>query len=189
LSGVRAVMRPETPLYRRMLGDAYAALPAPIQAMHELAGTLAAEGRADVERGSGMLARAIGVLFRFPPAARDIPIRVDFALRDGREIWRRDFDGRSFTSTQEEGRGRFDRLLCERFGPFAFGLALVCEGGRLNLLARAWSVFGIPMPRALVPHVTAYENVEDGRFRFYVEIKLPLIGLIVRYRGWLVPSR
>jgi NAD(P)-dependent dehydrogenase (short-subunit alcohol dehydrogenase family) len=187
--GVRDAMSAEMPLYRRMLGDAYAALPAAIQAMHELTGTLTAEGRATVERGAGIMARAIGAIFRFPPAARDIPIKVDFALRGAREVWRRNFAGRSFISTQEEGRGRFDRLLCERFGPFAFGLAVVCEGGRLNLLARAWSVFGIPMPRALVPHVTAYEGVEDGRFRFYVEIKLPLVGLIVRYRGWLVPRR
>jgi hypothetical protein len=37
-----------------------------------------------------------------------------------------------------------------------------------------------------VPHVTAYESVEEGRFRFHVEIKLPLVGLVVRYRGWLV---
>jgi len=29
--------------------------------------------------------------------------------------------------------------------------------------------------------------VQDGRFRFHVEIGLPLLGLIVAYRGWLVP--
>jgi hypothetical protein len=186
-SGVREQMAAAAPVYRRLLGDAFAALPAPIQAMHALTGTLAAEGRACVERGTGILARAIGAIFGFPPAARDIPVRVDFSLRKGREVWRRNFDGKSFTSTQEAGRGRFDRLLCERFGPFAFGLALVREGGRLDLLARAWSAFGIPLPRALVPHVSAYEIVEDGRFQFYVEIKLPLVGLVVRYRGWLVP--
>jgi hypothetical protein len=185
--GVREPMGAETPLYRRLLGDAYAALPAPIQAMHDLTGTLAAEGRATVERGPGVLARAIGAIFGFPPAASDIPVRVDFSLRDGREVWRRDFAGRIFTSTQEAGRGRFDRLLCERFGPFAFGIALVRTADRLDLLVRGWRVLGIPLPRALVPHVAAHERVEDGRFRFHVEIKLPLIGLMVRYRGWLVP--
>jgi hypothetical protein len=185
--GVRERMAAETPLYRRLLGDVYAALPAPIQAMHELTASLTAEGRATVERGSGVLARAIGAVFGFPPEGRDIPVRVDFARRDGCEVWRREFAGRTFTSTQEEGRGRFDRLLCERFGPFAFGIALVIHADRLDLVARGWSMFGIPLPRALVPRVTAYESVADGRFRFHVEIKLPLIGLIVRYRGWLVP--
>jgi hypothetical protein len=28
--------------------------------------------------------------------------------------------------------------------------------------------------------------VQDGRFRFHVELSLPWGALIVRYRGWLV---
>ena len=189
VSGVREPVDAAAPLYRRLLGDAYASLPAPIQAMHELTDTLAVEGHATVERGAGLLARAIAALFGFPPAGRDIPVRVDFTLREGREIWRREFAGRAFVSTQEAGQGRFDRLLCERFGPFAFGIALVCGAERLDLVFRGWSMFGIPLPRALAPRATAYEHVEDGRFRFFVEIKLPLIGLLVRYQGWLTPTR
>ena len=126
-SGTREPVDAQAPLYRRLLGDAYTALPAPIQAMHDLNGALAAEGRATVERGTNLVARAIAAAIGFPPAGRDIPVKVDFALRDGREIWRRDFAGHLFSSTQEEGRGRFDRLLSERFGPFCFGIALVCE--------------------------------------------------------------
>ena len=91
-------------------------------------------------------------------------------------------------STQEEGRGRFERLVCERFGPFCFGLALVLDGGRMNLVVRRWTAFGIPMPLSWAPGGNAYEHAEDGRFHFHVEIGLPLIGMIVRYRGWLVPS-
>jgi hypothetical protein len=187
VSGVREPVDAAGPLYRQLLGDAYAMLPAPLQAMHDLTGSLTVEGRASVERGQGLVARAIAALFGFPPSGRDVPVKVDFALHDGREIWRRDFAGRTFVSTQEAGQGRFDRLLCERFGPFAFGIALVCDAERLTLVFRSWSAFGIPMPRGLAPHATAYESVADGRFRFYVEIKLPLIGLIVRYQGWLAP--
>ena len=187
VSGLRDAADAAAPLYRRLLGDGYATLPAPIQALHDLTGTLTVEGRATVERGRGLLARVIAALFGFPPAGRDIPVKVDFALRDGREIWRRDFAGRTFVSTQEAGQGRFDRLMCERFGPFAFGIALVCDAERLTLVFRGWSAFGIPLPRALAPRAAAYECVEDGRFRFYVEIKLRLIGLLVRYQGWLAP--
>jgi hypothetical protein len=43
------------------------------------------------------------------------------------------------------------------------------------------------MPRALRPRSNAYELAADGRFHFHVEIGHPLTGLIVRYRGWLVP--
>jgi len=156
--------------------------------MHDLKGTLSAEGRATVERGTNLLARAIAAAIGFPSAGRDIPVKVDFARRDGREIWRRDFSGHRFSSTQEEGRGRFDRLLSECFGPFCFEIALVCSAARLDLVLRRWSLFGIPLPLRLAPIGTAHESGENGRFHFYVEVKFRLIGLIVRYQGWLAPQ-
>jgi hypothetical protein len=153
--------------------------------MHDFVEPRVAEGRASVDGGSGLIARAIAAVIGFPPAGHDLPVRVEFTPRDGREIWRRDFAGRTFCSVQEEGRGRFERLLCEHFGPFAFGIALVCAAGRLNLVVRDWSAFGIPMPRALAPIGAAFESGEDGRFQFDVEIRLRLIGRLVHYRGWL----
>ena len=155
--------------------------------MHDLATGLTATGEATIERGTGLIARCLAWLFGFPPAGKDVPVTVAFTARDGREIWQRTFGGRSFSSTQEEGRGRFERLLCERFGPFVVAMALVLEDGRMRLVVRRWAAFGIPMPLALAPTGNAYEYVEDGRFRFHVEIGLPLVGLIVAYRGWLVP--
>ncbi len=58
---------------------------------------------------------------------------------------------------------------------------------RLRLIVRRWSVFGIPLPLAFAPRGDAYEFAENGRFHFHVEIRLPLAGLVVAYRGWLVP--
>jgi hypothetical protein len=55
-------------------------------------------------------------------------------------------------------------------------------------MLRKWRAFGMPLPKFLGPCSTAYEAVEDGRFRFHVEIGHPWTGLIVRYRGWLVPK-
>jgi len=83
------------------------------------------------------------------------------------------------------GRGRSERLLCERVGPIDFAQALVVDGDRLRLIPRRWSVFGIPLPLWLAPRVDAYETEENGRFRFHVDIRHPWMGLIVRYRGWL----
>lgn len=185
--GVRERPADTVPLYKRLLGDAWWALPEPVRAMHDLGGDLVAEGRASVERGTGLGARVVAALFGFPKAGDDVPVKVAFLLRDGKEIWRREFDGRVMQSTQEEGTGRFERLLCERFGPFAFGLALIVDGDRMQLVVRRWTAFGIPMPRAWAPDGVAYEHGADSRFNFHVEIALPLIGTVVRYRGFLVP--
>ena len=178
---------PRHPLYRRLLGSAWHRLPGPIRALHDFSDDLTVEGQAKVERGSGRAARLIAALFRFPPAAEDVPVEVKFHSDGRREIWQRNFAGQGFSSVQEEGRGRFERLLCERFGPFAFGLALVLQDARLKLVVRGWSLFGIPLPLALAPGGEAYESAEEDRFNFNVEISHRLTGLIVRYRGWLKP--
>jgi hypothetical protein len=175
------------PLYRRVLGEAWDSLPAPLQTMHDVQSERTADGVAVVERGSGLLARLVAFVIGLPPAGTDIPITVSFRARQGREYWQRNFAGQAFSSVQAQGRGRYSRLLCERFGPLNVGMALVCERGRIRLVVRRWSVCGIPLPRALAPRGESYEFVEAGRFHFHVEIDHPFTGLIVRYRGWLVP--
>ena len=173
------------PLYRRLLGEAWHRLPPAIRAMHDIAAAGRAEGRAKVTRGTGLLARATCALFRFPPASDDVAVAVTFTAHRGRETWRRDFGGRVFASIQRAGEGAFRHLLVERFGPFDFAMALVVEHGRLDLVLRGWTCLGVPLPLGWAPRGKAYETVEDGRFRFFVEITHPLCGLIVRYQGHL----
>jgi hypothetical protein len=177
------------PLYRRLLGEAWDRLPEPLRVLHDLDADLTAGGYASVERGKSPLARLAAWIIGFPPAGEDVPVSVSFRVQGGKEHWHRTFAGRRFASTQEAGRGRFDGLLLERFGPLAAGMALVLEDGRMRLVVRRWSVFGIPMPLALAPRGDSYEFAADGRFNFHVEIRHPLAGLIVAYRGWLVPRQ
>lgn len=174
------------PLYARILGAAWDELPTEIRAMHD--GTRSAEGRATVERGGTMLSRLAAWIIGFPGAVADVPVSVRFRSRGDQETWTRRFGGDSFSSRQFLGRGRSDGLLCERFGPLTFAMALVRKDARLSLALRRWSAFGIPLPMWLCPRSTSHETVVDGRFNFHVEIGHPLTGLIVRYRGWLMPT-
>jgi len=141
-----------------------------------------------VTRGGSLLARLAAALVGFPRAGENVPVRVDFTLKGGRERWTRTFAGRSFHSTQEQGSGRSEWLVCERFGPLCIGMALVLGGERLRLIVRRCSVFGVPFPLWLAPRGNAHEHAEDGRFHYHVEISHPFTGLIVGYRGWLVPG-
>lgn len=173
-------------LYPDLLGDAWESLPAEIRAIHE--GAAMANGRASIERGGGILSRLAARMAGFPPGAADVPVKVRFAADGHGETWTRTFATYGFSSRQFAGRGRSERLLCERFGPLTFAMALVAGKNRLSLVLRRWSFLGLPLPMWLCPRSTAYETVEDGRFRFHVEISHPVAGLIVRYRGWLEPS-
>src|SRR5690349_19281858 len=97
------------------------------------------------------------------------------------------FGARRVSGRELGGGGRSVRLPVEPVAALAFAVALVPGEGRRDLVVRAWSLLGVPLPMWLCPRSTSYETVEDGRFRFHVEISHPLTGLIVRYRGWLEP--
>ena len=176
------------PLYQAMLGSAWMQLPEQVRALHSWTDGLQVTGRAKVGRGGHWLARCVARLFGFPESGEDVPVQVLFTRAGEGETWRRNFAGKSFSSHQSPGQGRWSGLLCERFGPFAIALALVVRDARLYLVVRHWNFLGLPLPAIFAPAGTTYEYVENGRFHFHVEISHRWIGLLVRYRGWLVPE-
>jgi Domain of unknown function (DUF4166)/Saccharopine dehydrogenase NADP binding domain len=173
------------PLYARVLGPAWDKLPVEIRDMHDVDSATSAQGRASVERGRSILARLAAFIMGFPKATADTPVSVRFEVSGGKETWTRRFGDESFSSCQFAGRGRSAGLLCERFGPLRFAMALMPENGRLALVLRRWSAFGMPLPMWLCPRSNSYETTEGDKFRFHVEIGHPITGLIVRYKGWL----
>ncbi|RUS63578.1 DUF4166 domain-containing protein [Pseudorhodobacter sp. E13] len=174
------------PLYPRLLGAAFEALPPLVQALHRPGPRSQWAGRAQVTRGKGLLPRVVAALFGFPRAGADVPVTVTFATdAKGVETWERNFGGRVMRSTQRLGQARNTHLMDERFGPLRFGLALVQDGDRLRLIPRRWSFLGLPLPSALMPRGNSHERQEEDRFCFHVEIDLPLIGNVVCYDGWL----
>ena len=173
------------PLYARILGPGFDALPPAVRAMHDLNGEAGASGEGSVVRGKGLLARLIAAFMRFPPAG-SLPLRLAFVERDGVERWTRDFGGHRFASTLSAVRGG---RIEERFGPMRFTFDLPAEPEGLEMRLRRWSAFHIPIPRFLAPRIAAREwQDEQGRFRFDVAVALPLIGDVVGYSGWLRPK-
>jgi hypothetical protein len=65
-------------------------------------------------------------------------------------------------------------------------LRLIPEPDRLVYRVEGWRLGPVPLPRLLAPLTRTHEEVDgEGRFVFDVEISLPLVGRLVRYRGWL----
>lgn len=179
---------PEAEAYPRVLGPAFQKLPPMLQRLHRPGARSVWRGRADVQRGRGPIAALVAALFGFPRDGADQPVEVTFATSpEGRETWARRFGQSLMQSTQEAGTGRDEFLIVERFGPFRFGLGVVWDKARLFIIPRSWSLGPLPLPRWLMPYGPAWEEEEGGRFRFHVEIILPLVGPVVRYDGWLEP--
>ncbi len=169
------------PLYRRLLGPAFDKLPARVRELHDLDGVSVWQGRAKVERGQSLVARIAATLSSLPPEGDDQPLRVTFAPVADKEIWARQFGKALFRSVQYERGG----LLCERVAISTFVFATVASADGLALRLDGFRLFGVPMPRMLHPEVRTFESERDGRYHFEVEAHLPLVGLLVRYTGWL----
>jgi hypothetical protein len=172
----------DDPLYRRVLGAHFELLPLVIQRLHAAPENLLARGRCDIERGRFVL-RLVGLFMGLPPAGKDVALEFRISVRDGVETWTRRFDQKLMVSTQEADASR----VIERVGPFAIRLAVHASVTGMDLTAIGGSAFGIPMPRFLLPKVTASERVIDGKFHFDVAIRVAF-GQIIRYHGWLVPE-
>lgn len=172
-------------LYARVLGDAWDTLPLSLRSLHSGPSQSTVSGKANITKGAGLIARAVARLFNFPQAGDDVDVAVSFQRDNTSERWSRTFNGRTFFSTQYEGQGRNEHLLCERFGPFVFSMALLRDSNRLAFVVRRWSIFGIPLPGFLAPTGDSCEFEKKGTFQFHVEIRSPIAGLIVRYAGYL----
>jgi len=185
-TGERALPLPAaTPLFQQVLGSAWTELPEPVRDLHAVTVDARFSGRASVKRGKTLLTRLVGWFAGFPNASIDVPVTVSISHNVDGEFWQRDFGGSTFSSEMSTSDGPLAALLCERFGPARFGMALVAERDVLHYVSRRWTFFGLPMPKWLMPNGEMYETVVNGKFVFHVEISLPLIGHVVTYDGWL----
>lgn len=59
----------------------------------------------------------------------------------------------------------------------------------IDLIPQGVKLWGVPLPRWLLPQVVASERADDqGHHRFDVLISLAPFGRLVHYQGWLLPA-
>lgn len=171
-------------LYRRALGGTYEEMSAPWRALHD-SGVSIWKGQCLCDPAETWVGRAISRLFQFPASESEAPISVEFTMSGAGEIWTRRIGRRVMRSRQYIGvRGKRGAVV-EQFGPLAFDLDLPIEKGRMDLVMTGARFAGLALPRWCWPRIRAFETGAEGKFRFDVEIGLPGIGRLVRYRGWL----
>jgi hypothetical protein len=176
------------PLMKRLLGADYDTLPAVIRNGHDVSGVLVLEGRADATSPDGIITAIFSRVFRFPRGGANMPLRVEMrGENDGSETWTRIYPDVTMRSNLRNADPS-TQCLDEVFGPVAIRLKWRATDVSLTLSPIGARLFGIPLPSFLCPRSIARETVDNnGRFQFDVDIAMPLIGPIVRYRGYLVP--
>jgi saccharopine dehydrogenase-like NADP-dependent oxidoreductase len=177
------------PLFRRLLGNAYDALPPVIRQAHQVHGVLVLEGKADAASPDHVLGRWIAWLFRLPRSGSNMPVRVEMRSEDdGSETWTRIYPGvtmRSNLRNADSATHQVDEVL----GPLSIRLHWKPSERGLELETLGARLFGCPLPDFLRPRSHASETVDaNGQFHFDVPIALPQVGTIVHYKGSLKPA-
>ncbi|WP_426701833.1 DUF4166 domain-containing protein [Rhodanobacter sp. Col0626] len=173
-------------LFSDLLGaDAWHRLPHAVQAMHGSAPQLHATGLADVEGAGHLSARWLRHLLGLPrPGAQQV-LALTIERQGTREVWTRRFSHRCMQSVLDRRAG--SPLLYERLGPARLGFALHHDGDAIDWQLHSLHVFGLPLPRALRGRVLSRSGFRRGRYHFSVDVRLPLLGQLIGYQGWLEP--
>ena len=168
------------PLFQRVLGAEFESLPPAVRALHAASGHRRYRGQVEVVRGANPLARLFAWATRLPPAGRG-EVEVEIDASGAEEKWTRHIGGRAMPSRLWEQDG----LLYEQLGPVRFGFRLAVEEGGIVWRVERITALGVGLPARWFGEVRARESELEGRYQFDVAAALPLVGLLVRYRGWL----
>ncbi|MDB5805445.1 MAG: saccharopine dehydrogenase [Betaproteobacteria bacterium] len=171
-------------LYPLLLGSRYDELAPLLREVHERANLL--RGKVTVTLGANPLSRLLAKLAGMPASCSDASCEVRFehppGLAAGAERWVRNMAGSRFSSLLVAAAPAEFR---ESFGWYRFRFALAIDNGAVEFTLRGWSVLGVPMPRVLWPRISTRESQQGGEYLFAVRVELPLLGLLVDYRGRL----
>lgn len=176
---------PQATLFQQALGATFYSLPAAVRRLHAVRGTARYAGVATIECGGNPLARLCARITGLPKPMRDAPTTVEFVADAKRETWRRAFGGVRMQSRLVFAGG----LLRERLGPLHFRYRLHAGSEALWWQVAGVRAFGLlPLPAGWFDGVRCREREHEGRYEFLVEARLPLLGRIIRYEGWLEPA-
>lgn len=171
-------------LFPALLGPRWNALPYGVRAMHGSDPVVNARGRAAVSGDPRWPARLLRIALGLPAPSADAAIDVTIARDGTRETWRRRFAGARMDSHLRRSP-RYPGAFEECLGAARLTFALDDSGCGLRWITREVRLFATPLPLRWFDGIDARCSEREGRYRFDIAVRLPLVGLLVAYAGWL----
>lgn len=180
--------RPAKRLFETILGTSFNQLPTQLQDLHTFTDQRVWRGEAHITRGKSFRSKVAGWLAGFPDESQAAPVQVTMYQSATGEIWQRKFGLSGFRSNLSHKTRNGSTIMTERFGLMRFEIGLNLNDGCLHYPVLRGTLFGLPLPKWLLPVSNTFEHVDhQGRACFNVKISLPLAGPVVHYQGWLKP--
>lgn len=178
-------MAATTALFPALLGEQWHALAAPVRRMHGDGARVRALGIADVAGATHLPARLLRRLLGLPEPGLAQPLEVLIERYPGHETWTRRFTRGRMRSRLT--RGPHGARLHERLGPVVLHFELCRAGDAIDWRLRGGRLLGMPLPHAWFGAVYSRSGAQRERYAFQIDTRLPLLGQLVAYSGWLEP--
>lgn len=176
-------MSSPTALFRSLLDTTdWSRLAPAVQRMHAEGTMIQASGEAEVDGARHALARLLRRLLTLPEPGHGQHIALTIERHATHERWTRRFAHGRMRSTLHPGG---PTALRERLGPVVLHFSLCRDDDAIDWRLCHVSLLGLPLPRALCGQVLSRSGAQDGRYMFDIDVRLPLLGQLVAYRGWL----
>jgi hypothetical protein len=173
-------------LFPTLLGEQWHGLAAPVRGIHGEASRVRAVGAADVAGAGHLPARLLRRLLGLPEPGLAQVLEVLIERHPDHETWTRRFaHGRMRSRLSRSRRGH---RLHERLGPVTLHFELRRVGDAIDWQLRGGRLLGLPLPRTWFGVVYARSGAHQRRYAFQIDTRLPLLGQLVAYRGWLEPA-
>ncbi len=174
-------------LVEAWFGSAFQRLHPQIQQLHQHGGTL--NGLVDVRYGTSLgkiLGRVLAKRLGLPSPNSDNTIEVEIYSDHQGLHWNRRFNNEPLFASFFQPKGNYQNgYWVERTGPVELRLGVTIINSGWHWQHQGTSVFGIPLPRWIMPRTIAFKEFSEGTYKFSVEILFPAVGLLVSYQGRL----
>jgi len=172
-------------LVKDWFGDEFNSLHPLLRDMHTQGAVL--KGKVHISVGGGLgkyIGKAIAKKLGIPLAPSEQDFEVTVSHTNTMLNWTRRFGKSAVALSKFEPIGnKTTGYWLENTGVLTLALTVdIIEGGWYWRCLKAW-VKDIRVPLFLFPKTTAFKRIENGKYRFYVELSLPLLGKVLAYQG------
>lgn len=119
-----------------------------------------------------------------PEPVADASLQVEIRRDGDKEIWTRHFPDACLKSHLSPSP-RWPDAFAERLGGARLVFGFAVEDAQLRWVTRDVRFLGVPLPLRWFDGIDARCSEREGRYRFDIAVRLPLVGLLVAYAGWL----